>query len=57
MTSFTFRNSRGGGGPTDVIQGGGGGVKLFTKGVESNCCAIELVICTGLLDPPNYHEF
>ena len=36
VTSFTFRNSRG-------VQymlsrgGGGGGVKLFTKGVQSNC--------------------
>ena len=33
-------------GPTSVIQGEG--VKLFTKGVESNCSAIELVI---VLDP------
>ena len=34
VTSFTFRNSKR---VQHMLSRGGGGVKLFTKGVESNC--------------------
>ena len=36
--------------------GGGGGVKVYSKGVDSNCLAIELMICTGPLSPLQIHQ-
>ena len=39
VTSFkvNFNFPKFQGGPAYVIQGGGGGVKLFSNGMESNC--------------------
>ena len=61
VTSFTFRNSRGGGGPKYVIQGRGGGRQTFYQGsgvqlLSDRTCDLYWTPIPPL-DPRNYHEF